>query len=329
MVSEETSHVKVETKLDGLSAQTIEFPISRHDRFIGRDTSGLVQQLVCESSAVAVPPVRFSGETRIVQEYFDNHMISEPELHSFVQIRDSINSSCQKQFEIVGSHGAGLSSKRDSSHALFLAPRENISYNRRDVLNSLRTAGPLLGWTPEIDPKVSDVVILKLLSNRKLSIIIFTCNGSILIQRTNLMKVYSHLIDPRIPIMLGILRARTLKTVPLAPINHLDLDFFLFLMLWKIMTSKRIWPDLLTSNRVGDMQYWTEHGPGIKGWQTEGSQAHPRLSVSVSLQLVIDALDIEVLPAFNQCPISGRSIIEDSLLSQQIFNSLCVLDFTV
>jgi hypothetical protein len=312
-----------------ITARTTRSPISLDQLQAPKEVFELPQRPIGGSQSPGLTPLWSSSETSVVQRYFDDHMISESESHFFGQVVNSINSASPRQFEIVGGHGAGISSKRDSSRSLFLAPRENQSYNRRDVLNSLRMASPLHGWSVETDSGESDVVIIKLPGYQELSVFVFTCDGSLLIQRTNLMKVYSHLIDPRVAVVLGTLRSHLFKLMRLTPRHNLEIDFFLFTIIFKIMTSKRIWPDLLTSHRLGDVQFWTEHGAGIEGWKTDGKQAHPSLSVSATLQLVIGSLDVEMYPTISRCPISGRRIIEDGLLSQQIFDSMCTFNFTV
>jgi hypothetical protein len=256
----------------------------------------------------------------LVRNYLLNHACSETDLQFMNSIASSIALAVRAPFEVIGSFGDGTASKKDSSSCTFMAPSGGKDVDKSDLLDVLRTAGPVRGWTVAGHPFNPSVIRLNFLSHRNLIVHVFASDGDVYRARTEFVRVYTHAIEPRMSVLICMWRNRINAKLQFDPLIQIQIDYFLFVLLWFVMTRERLIPNLIESDT--DIAHWTKPDATLGTWRMDAVQAYPRKSLMDVANLVACAVDPENFSDLNICPLTQGVILEDDLLVSQIFHVL-------
>ena len=264
------------------------------------------------------------ADSVIIRAYILTHQPSRAEFDGVAKLMDCISRTVKDQLEIAGAFGDGTASRRDSLNNVSICFQNDLPRDRLELLEIIMLAGPSMGWTAHNSMSFPDQIVITPMNIRDMRIHLYTKDCQTFTMRTRFVRVYTHLVDPCISVLVCFLRSR-LPSEAKSP--ALQVDYFLFIIAWRVMVEGRLLPNLIPSESLfqTDIAYWSnDPSPTLKKWHMGGGHARIRKSIVDILSLIAKSLDIETIYSYNICPIDGSEIISDETLLPTILYGLTI-----
>ena len=276
------------------------------------DRSDTKSQVAPESRWSHPLPRGDAGDALLVRYYLLHHYCGTRDLAQITPIAETLSRVLAHTVTVVGSHGSGTASRR--SKILEFVVRTDA--DRTDLVDVLKAAQSRCQWSSVslslIDP--CGIVIL-LLAPRGVEVHV-TCGGKAAdewISRTNLVKVFAYHVEPRISVCMCLLRDWIDRSLP----NHANVDYAIFLVLFYVMTKRRIIPSLISGDdgeSIKDRNIWGRTDLPVDQvralWYRDGIRVHPRMEVKQLMELFVEAGRERLDPETELlCPLTGKAVL--------------------
>ena len=295
-----------------------------------RQRKPVPDKVLVESDSAKLVPKGTDGDSVLVAQYIRHHQIYDTDLALVNTLISSLSRITRRSVEVVGSYADGTVSSRDSRRIVSAVLRMEPSDTLHMILESLRVAGPTHSWTVSPSKSHPDLVFVLPLDKRGLTVHLYTDSVDVFIARTIFAKTYCYLIDSTLAVLTCFLRSKV-RPGTSEPILPLELDYFLFTLIWRTMVRARLLPSLVLSETdelaqetLSDIAFWSSpNNPSIFRWRLEGLNARPREPLGRILGRVMQSLDIETIHEYNKCPLDGSAIINDDSMLVMLMRDIC------
>jgi len=269
-------------------------------------------------------------EAVLVRRYMRIHRCANNEQFFVSEIADALSSVLRARIEIIGCHGDGSASLKDSLTLVTLGLVEDIGKERSEVLQDIKAAGPSRGWKARSSPSATKLIEISPLDRRGTTVfLIVDYNLSLMwSERTQFVKLYAGSIEPRIRVTMSLVRELLLPELPDSVSRH-ALDYYIFTLIWRSLVVKRLIPNLLYSDNaadgvaVHDAEIWS-HIPSSRQdldelrsrWRVEGiGVAAWRASVRDMMSHFLEFTRIWLNPeqVLSECPLTGVEIFDEGV----------------
>ncbi len=267
-------------------------------------------------------PLGSDWESSVVREYVLRHKVNHECFEELRLIIGSVSTMLGTILNVVGGFADGTASRSHSLPVVSVVPRD-AKLESREIVDVLSRAG----FNTESSAMLPGELLI---TTSRFRILFLT--SSFYLHRTYFVRVYTHLIDPRVAVLVCLLRSRIVDTGIYDPNRPVDVDYFLFLIIWKALIKHRILPNFLLSGseeRDGEIKTDKALLSGLSRfaltlWCREGVNAKPAFSLKSMLALVIGSLDCEMIYDCNKCPLTGEIVLIDDTIIPRILEAICV-----
>ena len=270
-------------------------------------------------------PAGSDFDSALIRRYFSVSCVRLDAVSVLVQ---SIAKHIRASVVPIGSFGDGTACKVHSG--ILSVTVEERTTDTQTIVEMLRLAGPSNGWIVEC-PRCDLVKIIPI-SIQHLKIHLYTEGGDHYLLRTRLVRIYTHLVDPSLSVLVCYLRSRLRRAVSDEELSPLEADYFLFILIWRVMIRERLLPKLIHQDSIADpdavhdMSYWSTGDPNLYQWRIEGLGVRMRMDLKNIILLVYESLDIESMTSL-RCPLTDEVILSNSeTITHRIMIALTVDD---